>query len=187
MLEVFEAHDIRYFFYIGGNDSAETTFILNQMAVERSYDVRLFHVPKTIDNDLCVTDHCPGYGSAARFVASALMGDNEDNRSLGGIKIDVIMGRHAGWIAAAGGMASIDSDIPIIILFPEIAFHRARFIKAVRQKVKQYGYCSIVVSEGVRAANGKFLSDQESRDAFGHAQLGGAAPVIATLIKKGRT
>ena len=120
VLAVLRAHDVRYFFYIGGNDSAETAHILNEIAQAEDYDVRLFHVPKTIDNDLRVTDHCPGYGSAARFVASAFMGDNQDNRSLPGIKIDVVMGRHAGWLTAASVLArQHEDDGPHLVYVPE--------------------------------------------------------------------
>jgi 6-phosphofructokinase 1 len=174
MLEVFEAHDIRYFFYIGGNDSAETAFILNQMAVEHSYDVRLFHVPKTIDNDLCVTDHCPGYGSAARFVASALMGDNEDNRSLGGIKIDVIMGRHAGWLTAASTLAKThDEDGPHLVYVPERAFELERFGEEVREVYAALGRCVIAVSEGVHNAAGELILESQETDSHGNVQLSG--------------
>jgi len=129
VLGVFKAHDVRYFFYIGGNDSAETAHILNEIAVAEGYDVRLFHVPKTIDNDLRVTDHCPGYGSAATFVACAFMGDNQDNRSLPGIKLDVIMGRHAGWLTAASMLArQHEDDGPHLIYVPERVFDTARFV-----------------------------------------------------------
>jgi len=174
MLEVFEAHDIRYFFYIGGNDTAETALILNQMAVERSYDVRLFHVPKTIDNDLCVTDHCPGYGSAARFVASALMGDNEDNRSLGGIKIDVIMGRHAGWLTAASTLAKVhDEDGPHLVYVPEQAFDLELFGEQVEEVYSALGRCVIAVSEGIHNAEGQVLLESQETDSHGNIQLSG--------------
>ena len=174
MLEVFEAHDIRYFFYIGGNDSAETAHILNQMAVERSYDIRLFHVPKTIDNDLCVTDHCPGYGSAARFVASALMGDNEDNRSLGGIKVDVIMGRHAGWLTAASTLAKVhDDDGPHLVYVPEQAFDLERFGDEVAEVYSSLGRCVIAVSEGIHDADGKLILESQEKDSHGNVQLSG--------------
>ena len=174
MLEVFEAHDIRYFFYIGGNDTAETALILNQMAVERSYDVRLFHVPKTIDNDLCVTDHCPGYGSAARFVASALMGDNEDNRSLGGIKIDVIMGRHAGWLTAASTLAKVhDEDGPHLVYVPEQAFDLELFGEQVEEVYSALGRCVIAVSEGIHNAEGQHLLESQETDSHGNVQLSG--------------
>jgi len=174
MLEIFEAHDIRYFFYIGGNDSAETAYILNQIALERSYDVRLFHVPKTIDNDLCVTDHCPGYGSAARFVASAVMGDNEDNRSLGGIKIDVIMGRHAGWLTAASTLAKVhDEDGPHLVYVPEQAFDLERFGKEVLDVYSSIGRCVIAVSEGIHNTEGKLLLETQETDSHGNVQLSG--------------
>jgi 6-phosphofructokinase 1 len=174
MLEIFEAHDIRYFFYIGGNDSAETAYILNQIALERSYDVRLFHVPKTIDNDLCVTDHCPGYGSAARFVASAVMGDNEDNRSLGGIKVDVIMGRHAGWLTAASTLAKVhDEDGPHLVYVPEQAFDLERFGEEVLEVYSSLGRCVIAVSEGIHDTDGKLLLETQETDSHGNVQLSG--------------
>ena len=189
LIEVFRAHNIGYFFYNGGGDSADTCLKVSQLSQTMGYPIQAIHIPKTVDNDLPITDSCPGFGSVAKYVAVSTREASFDVSSMAKTSTKVfiieVMGRHSGWIASAGGMASIDSDIPIIILFPEIAFRSARFIKAVGQKVKQYGYCSIVVSEGVRGADGKFLSDQDSRDAFGHAQLGGAAPVIATLIKKG--
>ncbi|MCH2104074.1 MAG: 6-phosphofructokinase [Planctomycetes bacterium] len=188
MLEVFEAHDIRYFFYIGGNDSAETAHILNEIAVDRSYDVRLFHVPKTIDNDLCVTDHCPGFGSAARFVASALMGDNEDNRSLKGIKIDVIMGRHAGWLTAASTMAKVhDEDGPHLVYVPERAFDLERFGQDVKEVYDSLGRCVIAVSEGIHDAEGKLILESQEKDSHGNVQLSGTGALgdfLASQLKE---
>jgi len=146
------------------------------------------HVPKTVDNDLPITDNCPGFGSVAKYIAVSTREASFDVASMAKTSTKVfvleVMGRHAGWIAAAGGMASSkDTEIPIVILFPEIAFDRAKFIAKIDGLVKKHGYCSVVVSEGVHGADGKFLSDQGLRDAFGHAQLGGAAPVIAAMIK----
>jgi len=174
-LEVLRAHDVCYFFYIGGNDSAETVRILKEVAVEGDYDLRLFHVPKTIDNDLLVTDHCPGYGSAARFVAAALMGDDFDNRSLGGVKIDVIMGRQAGWLTAASRLARVrEGDGPHLIYVPERDFDLDAFVTGVDRTLSAHGRCLVAVSEGVRSADGEPLVTSGEVDAFGHKQLSGS-------------
>ena len=188
LIEVFKAHNIGYFFYNGGGDSADTCLKVSQLAETMGYPIQAVHVPKTVDNDLPITDNCPGFGSVAKYIAVSTREASFDVASMAKTSTKVfvleVMGRHAGWIAAAGGMASSkETEIPIVILFPEIAFDRAKFIAKVDGLVKKHGYCSVVVSEGVHGADGKFLSDQGLRDAFGHAQLGGAAPVIASMIK----
>jgi len=188
LIEVFKAHNIGYFFYNGGGDSADTCLKVSQLAETMGYPIQAVHVPKTVDNDLPITDNCPGFGSVAKYIAVSTREASFDVASMSKTSTKVfvleVMGRHAGWIAAAGGMASSkDIEIPIVILFPEIAFERAKFIAKVDGLVKKHGYCSVVVSEGVHGADGKFLSDQGLRDAFGHAQLGGAAPVIASMVK----
>jgi len=186
-LQVLKAHDVRYFFYIGGNDSAETAHILNEIAVAESYDVRLFHVPKTIDNDLRVTDHCPGYGSAARFVACALMGDDQDNRSLPGIKIDVIMGRNAGWLTAAGALArGREDDGPHLIYLPETVFDVDAFLGAVDRVYSRLGRCLVAVSEGIHDAAGTLIGATQEKDSHGNVQLSGSGALgdkLAALVK----
>jgi len=188
LIEVFKAHDIGYFFYNGGGDSADTCLKVSQLSETMGYPLQAIHVPKTVDNDLPVTDCCPGFGSVAKYVAVSVREASFDVASMAktSTKIFVaeVMGRHAGWIAAAGGLASdADCELPIVILFPEIAFNQDKFLAKVDAMVKKYGYCSVVVSEGVHGADGKFLADQGLRDAFGHAQLGGVAPVVANMIK----
>ena len=188
LIEVFKAHNIGYFFYNGGGDSADTCLKVSQLSEKMGYPLQAIHVPKTVDNDLPITDCCPGFGSVAKYVAVSMREASFDVASMAktSTKIFVmeVMGRHAGWIAAAGGLASdANCELPIVILFPEIAFHKAKFLAKVDAMVKKHGYCSIVVSEGVKGEDGKFLSDQGVRDAFGHAQLGGAAPVIANMVK----
>jgi 6-phosphofructokinase 1 len=176
ILRVFRAHDVRTFFYIGGNDSAETAHLLNEVAQEEGDDLRLFHVPKTIDNDLEVTDHCPGYGSAARFVALALMGDNEDNRSLSGVKIDVIMGRHAGWLTAAASLARRHPDDgPHLVYVPEVAFDVDAFLEDVARVVAARGRCLVAVSEGIHDAAGRLIQDAGESDAHGNLNLSGGS------------
>jgi 6-phosphofructokinase 1 len=178
IFDVFKKNDVRYFFYIGGNDSADTANICNQLAAKNGYDLRVYHVPKTIDNDLRVTDHCPGFGSAARFVAQAFMGDDMDNRSLPGIKINVIMGRHAGFLTAAALLARVRGDSgPHLIYVPEVVFDEKKFLTDVDGFMKKYNRCVIAVSEGVHDAEGnsiitKIAGDQE-RDAHGNVQLSG--------------
>jgi 6-phosphofructokinase 1 len=187
VLSVLKKHDVRYFFYIGGNDSAETAHILNEIAVAEDFDVRLFHVPKTIDNDLRVTDHCPGYGSAAKFVAQAFMGDNQDNRSLPGIKIDVVMGRHAGWLTAASLLArEHDDDGPHLIYVPERDFTLDAFAADVERVYEQHGRCLVAVSEGIHGPNGAALIDTKERDSHGNVQLSGSGALgdfLAAEIK----
>ena len=188
LIEVFKAHDIGYFFYNGGGDSADTCLKVSQLADKLDYPIQAIHVPKTVDNDLPITDCCPGFGSVAKYVAVSIREAGFDVASMAKTSTKVfileVMGRHAGWIAAAGGLAAEKAgDSPHIILFPEIAFDEEKFCARVQECVEKYGYCAIVVSEGVKNSEGKFLSDAGLRDAFGHAQLGGVAPVIAQLVK----
>lgn len=190
LIEVLKAHNIGYFFYNGGGDSADTCLKVSQLSETMGYPVQAIHVPKTVDNDLPVTDNCPGFGSVAKYIAVSTREASFDVASMAKTSTKVfvleVMGRHAGWIAAAGGLASDkDTEIPILILFPEIAFDQDRFLARVDALVRKHGYCSVVVSEGVKGSDGKFLSDQGLRDAFGHAQLGGVAPVIASIVKEG--
>ena len=188
LLEVFKAHDIGYFFYNGGGDSADTCLKVSQLAEKMGYPLQAIHVPKTVDNDLAVTDCCPGFGSVAKYVAVSIREAGFDVASMARTSTKVfvleVMGRHAGWIAAAGGLAAQKTgDAPHIILFPEIAFDEPAFLARTEECVKKYGYCAVVVSEGVRNKDGKFLADAGTRDAFGHAQLGGVGPVVAQLVK----
>jgi len=188
LIEVFKAHDIGYFFYNGGGDSADTCWKVSQLAEKMGYPIQAIHVPKTVDNDLPITDCCPGFGSVAKYVAVSIREAGFDVASMAKTSTKVfvmeVMGRHAGWIAAAGGLAAEKAgDAPQIILFPEITLDEPKFLARVKECVDKYGYCAIVVSEGVKNAEGKFLSDAGVRDAFGHAQLGGVGPVIAQLVK----
>lgn len=188
LIEVFKAHDIGYFFYNGGGDSADTCLKVSQLGEKLGYPIQAIHVPKTVDNDLPITDTCPGFGSVAKYVAVSIREAGFDVASMAKTSTKVfvleVMGRHAGWIAAAGGLAAEKTgDAPQIILFPEIRFEEERFLAKVDEVVKRDGYCAIVVSEGLRNAKGQFLSEAGMRDAFGHAQLGGVAPVIAQLTK----
>jgi 6-phosphofructokinase 1 len=188
LIDVFAAHNIGYFFYNGGGDSADTCLKVSQLSKKMKYPIQAIHIPKTVDNDLPITDNCPGFGSVAKYIAVSTREASFDVASMAktSTKIFVleVMGRHAGWIAAAGAMASTDDvELPILVLFPEITFNETRFMAAVKRKVKQFGYCSIVVSEGLQDKSGKFLADQGLKDALGHAQLGGVAPVIAGKIR----
>ncbi|MES1195692.1 MAG: 6-phosphofructokinase [Steroidobacter sp.] len=188
LIEVFKAHDIGYFFFNGGGDSADTCWKVSQLAEKLGYPIQAVHVPKTVDNDLPITDCCPGFGSVAKYVAVSIREAGFDVASMAKTSTKVfimeVMGRHAGWIAAAGGLASEkEGDAPHIILFPEIQLDEEKFLARVKFCVEKYGYCAIVVSEGIKNAEGKFLADAGLRDAFGHAQLGGVAPVIAQLVK----
>src|SRR5581483_11868733 len=190
LIEVFLAHHIGYFFYNGGGDSADTCLKVSQLSESMGYPIRAIHVPKTVDNDLPITDCCPGFGSVAKYVAVSVREASFDVASMAKTSTKVfvleVMGRHAGWIAAAGGLAAgTEGELPIAILFPEVPFDRAKFLDHVGALVKRYGYCSVVVSEGVKDADGKFLSDQGLRDSFGHAQLGGVAPVVAGIVREG--
>ncbi len=189
LIEVFKAHDIGYFFYNGGGDSADTAHKVSQLGDTLGYPIVCVGIPKTVDNDLPVTDNCPGFGSVAKYVAVSIREAAFDvaSMALTSTKVFImeVMGRHAGWIAAAGGLAGEkEGDPPQIILFPEIPFDEEAFLARVRQSVERQGYCAIVVSEGVRNSEGQFLSDAGTRDAFGHAQLGGVAPLIANLVKE---
>jgi ATP-dependent phosphofructokinase / diphosphate-dependent phosphofructokinase len=187
LIEVFRAHDIGYFFYNGGGDSADTCFKVSQLSESMGYPLQAIHVPKTIDNDLPITDCCPGFGSVAKYVAVSTLEASFDVRSMAATSTKVfvveVMGRHAGWIAAAGGLVEAQG-IPVVILFPEIVFDEKKFLARVDQLVKQHGFCTVVVSEGCHHADGTFLAEQGARDAFGHAQLGGAAPVVANMVKQ---
>lgn len=188
LIEVFKAHDIGYFFYNGGGDSADTCLKVSQLSASLGYPLQAIHIPKTIDNDLPLTDNCPGFGSVAKYVAISTKEAALDVASMCSSSTKVfileVMGRHAGWIAAAAGLAAeAEGDAPHCILFPEIAFDRDRFLARVRRSVKRYGYCVVVASEGAQTADGKFLSDAGTRDAFGHAQLGGLAPALAAMVK----
>jgi 6-phosphofructokinase 1 len=190
LIEVFKAHDIGYFFYNGGGDSADTCLKISQLSETMGYPIQAIHVPKTVDNDLPITDNCPGFGSVAKYIAISTREASFDVASMAKTSTKVfileVMGRHAGWIAAAGALASTkDTEIPIVILFPEVTFDKDKFLAKVSAHVKKSGYCTVVVSEGVKSADGKFLADQGLRDAFGHAQLGGVAPVVAGIIKDG--
>ncbi|MFA5239463.1 MAG: 6-phosphofructokinase [Phycisphaerae bacterium] len=186
ILDVFKKRDIRYFFYIGGNDSANTAHIINVMADKSGYELRAFHVPKTIDNDLLVTDHCPGYGTAAKFEACALIGDDLDNRSLPGIKIDVIMGRHAGFLTAAAALGrQRDDDGPHLLYFPERGVSMDKFLGDVEGVYKKLGRCVIAVSEGMCDTDGvvwtKKIAENSEKDAHGNIQLSGTG-VLADYL-----
>lgn len=189
LIEVFKAHDIGYFFYNGGGDSADTCLKVSQLSANLGYPLQAIHIPKTVDNDLPHTDNCPGFGSVAKYIAVSTREASFDVASMSATSTRVfvleVMGRHAGWIAAAGGLASDDTHpIPLVILFPEVVFDPDKFLARVDHRVRTHGYCTVVVSEGVKGADGQFLADAGSRDAFGHAQLGGTAPVIAGLVKQ---
>ncbi|MDH5649569.1 MAG: 6-phosphofructokinase [Gammaproteobacteria bacterium] len=188
LIEVFKAHNIGYFFYNGGGDSADTCLKVSQLSETMGYPIQAIHVPKTVDNDLPITDNCPGFGSVAKYIAVSTREASFDVASMAKTSTKVfiveVMGRHAGWIAAAGGLASTDdTPIPTIILFPEVQFDQKKFLARVDEMVKKHGYCTVVVSEGVHWPDGRFLADTGLKDAFGHAQLGGAATVIAGMIQ----
>ncbi len=187
LIAVFKAHNIGYFFYNGGGDSADTCFKVSQLSNSMGYPLQAIHVPKTVDNDLPITDCCPGFGSVAKYVAVSALEASFDVRSMARTSTKVfvleVMGRHAGWIAAAGGLIE-SHGIPVVVLFPEIEFDEGKFLKRVESLVKSHGYCTVVVSEGCHYPDGKFLAEQGTRDAFGHAQLGGAAPVVANMVKQ---
>lgn len=186
LIEVFKAHNIGYFFYNGGGDSADTCYKVSQLSEKMGFPVQAIHVPKTVDNDLPITDNCPGFGSVAKYIAVSTLEASYDVRSMAATSTKIfvieVMGRHAGWIAAAGALVE-DYGIPVVTLFPEVEFDQEKFLAAVDAKVKEHGYCTIVVSEGAHWPDGKFLAEQGTRDSFGHAQLGGAAPVVANIIK----
>lgn len=187
LIEVFRAHDIRWFLYNGGGDSADTALKLSQIGAELDYPLTCVAVPKTIDNDLPVTDCSPGFGSAAKYTAVSVLEASLDVASMASTSTKVFvyeaMGRHAGWLAAAAGLAARKpGDAPQVILLPELPFEQHRFLAKVKATVESVGWCTVVVSEGVRTADGKFLAEAGGRDAFGHAQLGGAAPALARLV-----
>ena len=189
LIDVFRAHDVGYFFYNGGGDSSDTAFKVSQLGEALGYPIVAVGIPKTVDNDLPVTDACPGFGSVAKYVAVSIREASFDvaSMALTSTKVFIleVMGRHAGWIAAAGGLAAErEGDPPQVILFPEIPFDEAAFIGKVRASVEKDGFCSVVVSEGVRDREGRFLSEASASDAFGHVQLGGVAPVIAHLVRE---
>jgi 6-phosphofructokinase 1 len=188
LIEVFRAHDIGYFFYNGGNDSADTSYKISQIAAKMAYPLVCVGIPKTVDNDLAVTDCCPGFGSVAKYVATSIREAGFDVASMARTSTRVfileVMGRHAGWITAACGLAAeAEGDSPHILLFPEIPFDQDRFLAKVEDSIRRHGYCTVGVSEGLRWPDGKFLSETGLRDAFGHAQLGGVAPLIAQLVQ----
>lgn len=189
LIEVFKAHNIRYFFYNGGGDSADTCQKVSEIGTKMGFPLQAIHVPKTIDNDLPFTDNCPGFGSVAKYVALSTREAAFDIASMCATSTKVfileVMGRHAGWIAGAAGLASrSEAEAPHIILFPEIAFDEARFLAKVKETVEKFGFCVIVASEGTQTADGQLLSGSTSRDAFGHVQLGGLAPKLANIIKQ---
>ncbi|HEY2783255.1 MAG TPA: 6-phosphofructokinase [Steroidobacteraceae bacterium] len=189
LIDIFRAHDIGYFFYNGGNDSMDTAQKVSEIAVQMNYPIICVGIPKTVDNDLPITDCCPGFGSVAKYIAVSTREAALDVASMARTSTKVfvleVMGRHAGWIAAAGGLAGEKAgDAPHIILFPEIAFDREAFLAKVKATVEQRGYCVIVVSEGVQDASGKFLAEAGTKDAFGHAQLGGVGPVVAQMTQQ---
>jgi len=188
LVEVFRAHDIGYFFLNGGNDSADTCLKVSQIAEKMGYPLTAVHVPKTVDNDLPITDCCPGFGSVAKYVATSMLEAGFDVESMAKTSTKVfimeVMGRHAGWITAALGLAQMKpGTAPHILLFPEIPFDEEAFLAAVKRNVEQHGYCAVGVSEGLHDANGNFLAESGLKDAFGHAQLGGVAPRIAELVR----
>ncbi|MBI3149994.1 MAG: 6-phosphofructokinase [Betaproteobacteria bacterium] len=189
LIEVFHAHDIGYFFYNGGGDSADTCLKVSQLSEAMGYPLLAVHLPKTVDNDLAVTDCCPGFGSVAKYVATSMREAAYDVASMARTSTRVfvfeVMGRHAGWITAAVGLAADeDNDLPLVLLFPEVAFDEAKFLTRVESLIRSHGYCCVGVSEGLRTAEGKFLSESGLRDAFGHAQLGGAGELIAKLVRQ---
>ncbi len=189
LIEVFDAHDIGYFFYNGGGDSQDTAWKIAQLARSLKYPLRCIGVPKTVDNDLPVTDNCPGFGSVAKYVGTSIREAGLDVAGMAATSTKVfileVMGRHAGWIAAAGGLAAeAPGDAPHLILFPEIPFDAKAFLARVDDCVQRFGFCAIVASEGVRTPDGKFLAEVGSSDAFGHAQLGGNALILAHMVKE---
>ena len=187
LIEVFKAHNIGYFFYNGGNDSADTALKISQISNKLNYPLQCIAIPKTVDNDLAVTDCCPGFGSVAKYVVTSTIEAALDVESMheSSTKVFIleVMGRHAGWIAGSSCLAQ-DSHpgAPHIILLPEVSFNQSKFLKKVKDTVKKHGFCVIVASEGIKNAKGKFLAESDSKDAFGHSQLGGVAPRLADLV-----
>ena len=189
LIEVFRAHDIGYFFYNGGGDSQDTAYKVSQIADKMGYPITCIGIPKTVDNDLPFTDCCPGFGSVAKYIATSTLEASLDIKSMCETSTKVfileVMGRHAGWIAASGGLAGQgEGEPPHIILFPEIPFNREAFLARVDQCVKDYGYCVVVASEGAQYEDGRFVADAGAKDAFGHTQLGGVAPALANMVKQ---
>lgn len=189
LMDVFRAHNIRYFLYNGGGDSQDTANKVSMMSLKEGFPITCIGIPKTVDNDLPITDNCPGFGSVAKYVAVSIREAGLDVASMceSSTKVFVmeVMGRHAGWIAGAAGLAAEqEGDAPHIILFPEIPFEKDAFLRRVKECVKRYGFCAIVVSEGAHYKNGQFLADAGGKDAFGHTQLGGVAPFLANMIKQ---
>lgn len=189
LIEVFRAHDIGYFFYNGGGDSQDTAYKVSQMAERMGYPVSCIGIPKTVDNDLPFTDCCPGFGSVAKYIATSTLEASLDVQSMcdSSTKVFIleVMGRHAGWIAAAGGLASEQAgSAPHVIIFPEHPFDREAFLEKVDQSVKDHGHCVVVASEGAQYDDGRFLSEAGPRDVFGHTQLGGVAPTLANMVKQ---
>jgi len=189
LIEVFKAHNIGYFFYNGGGDSQDTSNKVSQLSKKLGYPIQCIGIPKTVDNDLPITDNCPGFGSVAKYVAVSIKEAAFDVKSMAETSTKVfvmeVMGRHAGWIAASSGLAcEKEGDAPHIILFPEIPFEQTQFLTRVKHCVENYGFCVICVSEGARFADGRFIADAGGTDAFGHKQLGGVAPIIANMIKE---
>jgi 6-phosphofructokinase len=189
LIDIFRAHDIGYFFYNGGNDSMDTAQKVSEIAVQMAFPLTCIGIPKTVDNDLALTDCCPGFGSAAKYIAVSTREAALDVASMARTSTKVfvleVMGRHAGWMAAAGGLAAERAgDAPHIILFPEIEFDRERFLAKVRSVVERVGYCVVVVSEGVKDPQGRFLAEAGTKDAFGHSQLGGVGPVVAQMTQE---
>jgi len=187
LIKVFKAHNIGYFFYNGGNDSADTAFKVSQIGKKLNYPIQCIAIPKTVDNDLVLTDCCPGFGSAAKYIATSTMEASLDVQSMSETSTKVfileVMGRHAGWMAASSVLArTSNEDAPHIILLPEVTFNQKDFLALVKQVVAKHGYCVVVVSEGVKNSKGKFLAESDRKDAFGHSQLGGIAPFISELI-----
>ena len=189
LVEVFKAHNIGYFFYNGGNDSADTAYKVSQISKELDYPINCIAIPKTVDNDLAVTDCCPGFGSAAKYIATSTLEASLDVESMSETSTKVfileVMGRHAGWMAASSALArSSNNDAPHIILLPEVVFNQQKFLNKIKSAIKKNGFCVIVASEGVKNAKGNFLAESDTRDSFGHTRLGGVAPYLSSLITK---
>jgi 6-phosphofructokinase len=189
LIEVFKAHDIGYFFYNGGNDSADTALKISQISKKLGYPLQCIAIPKTVDNDLAVTDCCPGFGSVAKYVVTSTIEAALDVESMCETSTKVfvleVMGRHAGWIAGSSILAQESHPgAPHIILLPEVTFNQSKFLLKVKQTVADHGFCVIVASEGIKNSRGKFLAESSSKDAFGHSQLGGVAPRLAELIEQ---
>ena len=189
LIDVFKAHNIGYFFYNGGNDSADTAYKVSQISKKLGYPINCIAIPKTVDNDLAVTDCCPGFGSAAKYIATSTMEASLDVASMCETSTKVfileVMGRHAGWMAASSALARMSKDDPPhIILLPEVVFNQRKFLDKIKDCVNKNGYCVIVASEGVKNSKGKFLAESDTKDAFGHTQLGGVAPYLGSMISK---